>query len=189
MTREEFQQKEIERLRPTPKPSSTSRSICGDGGVTPVRVEDQIERRRILAQMKSDQNGVYDEEYWQQAHARYDAEKAAERADEERRIQEQNSRRAANEAAERHELERQQKQAEFKLKERLVEGIFNDAGLTPTERGRVNERLATMGDIHNVDAASVFAQEIVLSRGKEPVESNQPSETRTDWRGLIGGRK
>jgi hypothetical protein len=44
MTPEEHRKREIERLRPIPKKSSTSYATTGDGGLTPTRAADDEKR-------------------------------------------------------------------------------------------------------------------------------------------------
>jgi hypothetical protein len=88
--------------------------------------------------------------------------------------------RAQQEAA-RRESERRQRVRDFEFKESLINEVFEQHDLTPAERGRVNERLAAMGDVHNTDAASIFAQEQVLNRSKRPATQS----TVLDWRDAI----
>lgn len=178
MTREEY----IMSMRPVAKPSTTSRCTTGDGGVTPTRADDDIKRRELQTRLTTptaseqiiDRNiRLYRE--------RQSAEAAADKAKADHARTDQ---RARQEATQR-EIERLRRVKDFKLKEHLIEGVFAESGLTPAERARVTERLLAMGDVHNTDAATIFAQEEVLSRGaRRPDESNG-----MDWRSIITAKK
>ena len=173
--------KTYEILPATPKKSSTSFCTTGSGGITPVRVEDQRERQRILQRMKQDQ--PFDEQFWQQAHERYNAEKAREREDEQRRIEEQNARYAANEATERRERERRQKRQQHKQAEVAVENVIRLHDLTATERLAVMQKLVDHGRPHDLALCDAFCQQIVLNRGLQPVDES--IDARFDWRGFV----
>jgi hypothetical protein len=112
--------------------------------------------------------------------------KERDRRHEEEKRRQQEALRAADKArqeATEREIAKLKKVADFKRGELFISNIFDDAGLTPAERGRANARLLAMGDIHNTDAATVFAQEEVLSRGTNSATSS--GDEGFDWRGAL----
>jgi hypothetical protein len=156
-----------------------------DGPLTPMRTWDVRQRKEWEQRQAAPTPESATAEYWRRHEERW----AAKNREEAERIQRQNEQiwaeqRAKQEAIQR-EAERQQRVKDFKLKERLIEGIFDEHGLTVAERARVNARLLAMGDIHNTDAAMIFAQEGVLSRGDRPPEQSNG----VDWRQAVREKK
>jgi len=166
-------------LPATAKRSSSSRCTTGDGGFVGVRLQDARERRERMAQLNAPTPQEAVATMWE-TYERNWQERI--RQSDRREREEMNERIRRDEQRLRESKEKIERLRTFRVNEQLVEGIFETYGLTPTERSRVNQRLAQIGDMHNTDAASVFAQEEVLKRGNNPAD--QMSGT-GDWRGSI----
>lgn len=169
---------EINRLRPVPKPSTTSYATTGDGGVTPMRADD-IEKRR--AAIHAIQNPPEDavqkrwdahEKHWQEIDRRAEQhqqdQQAALRQADERRLAEVN-----------RQLELKRKRQEFANAEATIDLCLAD--LTLQERGRVIKRLLNAGRVHDADLAMLYAAEEKLARDNGTVDDT----SQADWRGII----
>ncbi|MGA7504536.1 MAG: hypothetical protein WBW57_10435 [Candidatus Sulfotelmatobacter sp.] len=162
---------------------TTSSGVIGVPSYTERTYEAKLRRQQLHAIENPPEDATA--KFYREAYER-DQARLKRWADEDRAKQEKirAENRAMQEATQR-EIERLRRVKDFKLKEHLIEGVFAESGLTPAERARVTERLLAMGDVHNTDAATIFAQEEVLSRGaRKPDESNG-----MDWRGVITATK
>lgn len=165
----------IESHRPTPKPSSTSRSICGLGGVTPTRADDDVKRSAAIHAIQNPPESVLQkrwaahEKHWQEIERRAEQhqqdQQAALRVADERRLAEVN-----------REIARKKARQVFDAAEATIDLCLAD--LTRQERGRVIKRMLDAGKIHDTDLALAYAMEEKCARGNQSVE-DRPQK---DWR-------
>jgi hypothetical protein len=150
---------EVERLRPVPRPSTTSRSICGSGGITPERSDDAAKRRQLQARLTAptpteaaaNEWEAY-ERGWQ---ARIEASDRREREQMQERIRRDEQ--AAKDAA-----ARQDKIRQYKTNELLVEQALSL--LTQKERAAAYQLLVDSGKVLDPEHATYLAMTIVAER-------------------------
>ena len=93
----------------------------------------------------------------------------------------------AQKEASRREAERQQRQRDYRLKEQLLDGIFEDNALSANEQAQVHQRLVDAGRPLDLEMAVVISRQIALERQGEPVPKS--SGFQVDWRGTLTAKK
>jgi hypothetical protein len=159
MTREEYIAAEVERLRPTPKPSTTSRSICGSGGITPTRADDDIKRRELQARLSAPTPTEVAANTWLEYERNW--ERRIKESDDRRR-NEMRERIRRDERAAKDAAARQDKIRQYKTNELLVEDALSL--LTPEEKTAAYQQLVDSNRVTDPERASVVAMTIVAER-------------------------
>lgn len=171
---------EINRLRPTPKPSTTSFASTGDSSMqTPIRTASVEERRQTIAAMTPTADRV--QAGWDRFEANNAARSAAyekEKADEQAALRQADERRLAEINA---QIARKKARQLFDAAESTIDLALSE--LTPAQRGRVMTRLIAANKIHDTDLAMGYALEEKYSSA--PV-ADAPQ---VDWRGGVVKKK
>jgi hypothetical protein len=178
MTREEY----IASMRPTPKKSTTSYCSSGNGGVTPVRVEDQRERKAILARMNPVSPDKISGERWAEWERQWD-ERIRESDRQAREATQERIRRS--EEFERRQREQQERRSAFETAEAIVELALSE--LSADEKSSAYQQLTNENRVHDAERAGAIAQALIANR--ESVNSTRQSGLRVDWRGVITEEK